>query len=242
MLIGTLDQVEVAPEYPEMAGRRILVTGVRGVLGVDVVRLLAEARTRLVVQADEDGPETQALAEIIAPFAMEVKLFPGRLESSEDMLRFAREAAQKFGGLDAVVNLAVTDDPGPDAGTEADVERHVAAALAMPVLATRVAVNRMRTMLSPGVIVNIVASPPHPSHRARLLAAIARTALANFTRTEAAAAAADGIHINAIVPAASMTDHVSGLSGTADVASLVQHLISGRSPDLSGLVFEAWCG
>ena len=64
MLIGTLDEVEFAPEYPELVGKRVFVTGVSGPLGIDVVRAVAEAGARLVVQADEDGPETQAMAEM----------------------------------------------------------------------------------------------------------------------------------------------------------------------------------
>ncbi len=241
MLIGTLDEVEFAPEYPELAGKRVLITGVSGPLGVDVVRAFAEAGTRLVVQAVEDSPETLALAEIIAPHAMDVRLFPGELDGADAMLRFAREAAQKFGGLDVVVNLAQTSEPAPDAD-DGDIEGMVADSLAMPVLATRVAVNRMRTMLSAGSIVNIVTAPRNASPSGDMLAAIARHALASFTRSEAEAAAGDAIRINAIVPASGRTASGQILSGTADVATLALHLASGRGPELSGLVFEAWCG
>jgi NAD(P)-dependent dehydrogenase (short-subunit alcohol dehydrogenase family) len=241
MLIGTLDEVEFAPEYPELAGKRVLVTGVAGPLGIDVVRAFAEARTRLVIQADEDGHETRAMAEIIAPSAMDVKLFPGALEGAHAKLRFAREAAQKFGGLDVVVNLAQT--PEPDGETDAAaIEGLVADALAMPVLATRVAANRMRTMLSPCVIVNIVTTPRHATPAATLLAQLARHALASFTRTEAQAGAGDSIRISAIVPAPARTDEHHAISSTADVATLALHLASGRGTHLSGLVFEAWCG
>lgn len=77
MLISTLDDVEFAPEYPELAGRRILVSGVAGAVGIDVVRAFAEAGARLIVQAVEDSPETLAMAEIIAPHAMDVHLVTG---------------------------------------------------------------------------------------------------------------------------------------------------------------------
>lgn len=240
MLIGTLDEVEFAPEYPELAGKRVLVTGVSGPLGIDVVRAFAEARARLVVQAVEDGPETQALAEIIAPCAMDVKLFADPLAGSDQMLRFAREAAQKFGGLDVVVNLAQTTEPPGSADAEG-IEALVADALAMPVLATRVAVNRMRTMMSAGVVINVVTAPRQAKLGGQMLAQIARHALASFTRSEAEAAAVDSIRINAIVPAARAADG-GVLSGTADIATLALHLASGRGPELSGLVFEAWCG
>jgi NAD(P)-dependent dehydrogenase (short-subunit alcohol dehydrogenase family) len=75
-----------------------------------------------------------------------------------------------------------------------------------------------------------------------LLAVIARHALASFTRSEAEGAAEAGIHVNAIVPAAGSVGPDRMLSGSADVASLALHLAGGRGPDLSGLVFEAWCG
>jgi NAD(P)-dependent dehydrogenase (short-subunit alcohol dehydrogenase family) len=241
MLIGTLDDVEFAPEYPELAGKRVLVTGVAGPLGIDVVRAFAEAQTRLVVQADEDSPETLAMAEIIAPHAMDVKFFPGRLDGADEMLRFAREAAQKFGGLDVVINLARTGEPPADAD-DAEIESLVADSLAMPVLATRVAINRMRTMLCPGTILNIVTSPRDAPSGADLLAVIARHALASFTRSEAEGAAEAGIHVNCIVPATGSVGPDRMLSGSADVASLALHLAGGRGPDLSGLVFEAWCG
>ena len=241
MLIGTLDEVEFAPEYPELAGKRVLVTGVRGSLGVDVVRAFAEARARLVVQAIEDSPETMALAEIIAPSAMDVKLYSGVLEGPDQMLRFAREAAQKFGGLDVVINLAETLEPDGNCDDQG-IEALVADSLAMPVLATRVAVNRMRTMLSPGVIVNIVTAPKCASAAGRMLAQLARHSLASFTRSEAEAAAVDAIRINAIVPVATAGGVEGILSGTADIATLALHLASGKGPDLSGLVFEAWCG
>ena len=241
MLIGTLDEVEFAPEYPELVGKRVLVTGVTGPLGVDVVRAFAEAGARLVVQAIEDGPETQALAEIIAPYAMDVKLFPGALEGADAMLRFAREASQKFGGLDVVVNLSQTNEPPPHADDGA-IESLVAETLAMPVLATRVAVNRMRTMMCTGAIVNIVTSSRGASAEAGMLAAIARHTLTSFTRAEAQAAAVDGIRINAIVPAERKSGDGRILMGTADVATMAMHLASGRGHELSGLVFEAWCG
>ena len=241
MLIGTLDEVEFAPEYPELAGKRVLVTGVAGPLGIDVVRAFAEAKARLVVQADEDGPETQAMAEMIAPHAMDVRLFPGPLDGADAMLRFARGAAKHFGGLDVVVNLAQTPDAAATSD-DADVETLVADSLAMPVLATRVAVNRMRTMLSAGSIVNIVTSPRGLSSSGDMVAVIARHALTSFTRSEAETAATDAIRINAIVPAEGSIGAGQMLTGTADVATLALHLASGRGHELSGLVFEAWCG
>jgi NAD(P)-dependent dehydrogenase (short-subunit alcohol dehydrogenase family) len=241
MLIGTLDEVEFAPEYPELQGKRVLVTGVADPVGVEIVRAFAEARTRLIVQACEDSPEMQALAEIIAPEAMDVEFYPGGLADNEAMVRFAREAAQKFGGLDCVVNLASVPEPPAHAG-EADIEGMVTEALAMPVLATRVVANRMRTMLAPGALLNVLAVPRNASAGRLLVAGIARNALAGFTRTEAASVAGDGIRINGVVPATGPDGKAAAMAGIVDVATLALHLASGRGHELSGVVFEAWCG
>lgn len=241
MLISTLEDVEFAPEYPELAGKRVLITGVSGPMGVDVVRAFAEARTRLVVQALEDSPETQALAEIVAPSAMDICLYPGALRGSDAMLRFARDAAQKFGGLDCVVNLATVPEPAADADPS-EIEGLVADALAMPVLATRVAANRMRTLINPGSILNVLTSPRSTSTGASLLAGIARTALASFTRGEAEAGIVDAVRVNAIVPAASSHSRGRVITGTVDVATLALHLASARGHELTGLTFEAYCG
>jgi NAD(P)-dependent dehydrogenase (short-subunit alcohol dehydrogenase family) len=240
MLIGTLDDIELQSDYPELTGQRVLITGVSGPVGVDIVRAFAEAGARLVVQADEDGPETQALAEIIAPYAMDVKLYSGPLADQDAKLQFAREAAQKFGGLDCVVNIAHLPALAKGASEE-QVEALIAATLAMPVLTTRVAANRMRTMMTPGAIITVLAAPHNASGSAAMLAGIARSALASFTKGEAERTACDDIRINAIVPAgAPIGPNV--LSGTADVASMALYLASGRNHDMSGLVFEAWCG
>jgi NAD(P)-dependent dehydrogenase (short-subunit alcohol dehydrogenase family) len=240
MLVGTVDEVELASEYPELVGKRVLVTGVSGALGVEIVRAFAEARARLVVQTTDDSPEMQALAEIVAPEALDVQFFPGALDGPDAMLRFTREAAQRFGSLDCVINLAVVPEPG-GATDESDIEGLVTDALAMPVLATRVVANRMRTMLSPGALLNVLTLPRNARAGRKLVGALARNALATFTRNEAAAAAADGIRINAIVPVTGPLASVQALSGNIDVATLALHLASGRGHQLSGLVFEAVC-
>ena len=47
MLIGTLDDVEFAPDYPELTGKRVLITGVKGAIGVDVVRSIREQNVQI---------------------------------------------------------------------------------------------------------------------------------------------------------------------------------------------------
>lgn len=238
MLMSPLDGADLPLEYPELAGRRVLVTGVsaKSELGIEIVRLLSEQRAAVVIGADDDSPEIQALAEIISPQTPDLQLFTGPFADHDAVLRFARSAMQAPGGIDAVINIAEIGEPASNASSSA-IERMVTDALALPCLVTRVAANRMRTTLAQGAIVNIVVSPRHASARCKLIAGIARTALAAFTRNEAQSLAADGIHISAIAPSESST--AGGLSGSPDIASLALHLASGRGGNLSGLMFEA---
>ena len=77
MLMSTLDGVEAFPAYPELAGKRVLITGLSRTHGVDIARAFAEHRTRLVLQVAEDCAEMQAVAEIAAQSALEMRLFTG---------------------------------------------------------------------------------------------------------------------------------------------------------------------
>lgn len=239
MLMSPLDGVDLPLDYPELAGRRVLVTGVtgNGGLGVEIVRLLAEQRACIIIGALEPSPEVQALAEIVAPLAPELHLITGPFTSHDDILRFARTAMQATGGVDAVINVAEVGEP-PARATDAAVERMVTDILSMPCLVTKVAANRMRTTLTEGAIINIVVGRPKASAHARIIARIARTAIAAFTRSQAQLLAADGIQINAVAPA-DADKGAACITGNPDIVSLALHLASGRGSNLSGLMFEA---
>lgn len=241
MLTSTLSDLEFAPDYPDLVGRRVLVTGIAGPLGLEVAKIFADNRARVVLHAPADGPETHTIAEIVARSALDVRLFCDPLPEIDQMQRFARSAIQCFGGIDAVINL--TEVAGTAEGdTAEDIESAVSRLLALPCLVTRIAANRMRTTLTDGTILNVVASQRRTSPRARTMAGIARSALAALTRGEARTWGPHGIRVNAIAPSSQFTPTVDCLSSIPDVASLALHLSSARGSSLSGLVFEGWCG
>lgn len=241
MLLSPAEGLEFAPEYPELAGRRVLVTGLGGPLGVEIVRLLAEQRTRLVLVADAPCAEVQALAEIVVPQALDVQLYTGPFPDDDAVLRLARSAVQRFGGVDVVINLSQMAEAPAQAG-EAEISNFVARQLAGPFLAGRVAANRMRLTMTAGSIVNIVTCPRRASPRTRLLASLVRSALAEVTRSESIELSADGIRINAIAPADAMSDLGGSLGGLPDVASLVLDLAAGRGHELTGMIYDAYAG
>ena len=55
--------------YPELAGTRVLITGVGPTCGVDVARAFADHSCRLLLQIPEPCPETDALLAVLADVA-----------------------------------------------------------------------------------------------------------------------------------------------------------------------------
>lgn len=238
MLMSALDGVEFAPDYPELAGKRVLVTGLKGGLGIEIARAFADHRVSLVMHAMADDPETQALAEIVAQTALDVRLYAGMPADADGIARMARGAAQCFGGLDVVVNIVQVATP-PKGASEADVERTVTDLLAMPCLVSQIVANRMNTTRTTGSIVNIVTERHGAGPAERAIAGIARAALASMTRSELTALATQGIRINAITQTGDRNSRQRCITGDPDVATLALHLASSRGNRLSGLVFEA---
>lgn len=241
MLLRALDAVDEFDGVLALAGKRVLITGVEGALGVDMACGMAEQRTRLVLVANDDGPESDATAELAVQNALEVRLFTGPFPENEHKLRLVRATMQCFGGIDCVINLARIGAPSPDADAAA-VERQVTDCLALPVLATKIAANRMRMMKIAGSIVNVVTVDRGAPAAAHLVGTIARSSLAAFTRGEARSAAEDGIRINAIVPSGTGPGERGGLTTIPDLVTLALKLSSDCDSSLSGLAYEAYCG
>ena len=238
MLMSVIEGTPTVPTYPELAGKRVLITGLTSTCGVDIVRAFAEHKARLVLQSAEDSEAMQTVAEIAAPEALEVMAYGAVASETDDIVRFAKTAMQAYGGLDVVVNLVALDMQGldPEEGV-AGVERQVARQLALPFLISQIAANRMCLTLTDGLILNVAVLGE--GRRARgAFAGVAKAALTAMTRTQAEEWAGRAIRFNAIAPAA--LDHgKQGLSGEPDIAVMALHLASSRSKNLSGCVFEA---
>ena len=143
MLMSVLEGARASPAYPELAGKRVLITGITSTSGVDVVRAFAEHRARLVLQFDELSEPAQAIAEIAAPTALEMRAFGPIDRAADRVAQFARTAVKAFHGLDVAINLVpLSPSRLPTASTTtADVERMLAEHLLLPALISRIAAN-----------------------------------------------------------------------------------------------------
>ncbi len=233
--------------YPELEGRRVLITGMTATQGLDVARGFAESGCRLVVQIEAEPDacaESAALLEVLSHTAAELRATQEALNTDAAVVRFAQGAAQAYGGLDVVVNLIPLKPGAIDADTSVDdIEAMVSDALRTACLVTKVAANRMSLTWTDGLILNVaLAQSPRTRSQAAVLD-IVRAALSAMTRVEAVKWAGNGLRINAIGPAAYDPSSAAAcdfaLSNEPDIAALALHLASERGKSLSGLVFDA---
>lgn len=222
-----------------LQGRRVLITGVTSRTGIDIARGFVEAGARVILQCDEVSPVTQALAEMLAADAAELAVHVTAIQGNDEILAFARGAAAEFGGLDMVVNVVPLDGCAPQANASYEaIEARVSDVLLKACLVSRVAANRMRLMLTDGVILTVATLCASATQSERSFAQVVRSTLAAMTRAEAEAWAERGIRFNAVAP------DVLGLvarpeSGSeVDVAQLALYLAAGRGETLSGMTFE----
>lgn len=238
MLMSVIEPELASSVYGELAGARVLITGLKASGGVDVARSFADHRARLILQTEDLSPELIELAAHLSESACEIKLFDEQIDCQQSAVRLAQKSATAYGGFDVVVNFI---DARPPRGNLADFDEisdFVSETLLPATLVTRVAANRMRLMRTEGSILNIVTMPPAADARTRALSSVVRATLADLTRREAQAWADAGIRINAIGPrSADGLGHC--LASEPEIASLALYLASRKGRELSGQVFDA---
>ena len=230
--------------YPELEGARVLITGLEAGHCVDIARAFADAGCRLILQTGTQDTELEVVLEVLAQSAQDIHVSSTPIPDQNAAVQFAQDAVRRYGGLDAVVNLARLDDAGlePDA-TDEEIEDRVVATLGRSFRITHVIANRMQVTWKEGLILNIVTQAASETPAAAALGRIARAALAGLTRQEAARWADKAVRINAIVPAIEDSCEPgatsAGLSSEPEIAALALHLAGKRGRNLSGLVFDA---
>jgi NAD(P)-dependent dehydrogenase (short-subunit alcohol dehydrogenase family) len=253
MLTSVVSGIRNVRQYPELAGARVLITGVSADKGVDIARGFAEAGSRLVLQIaagsnDDDAERNAALLQVLSNTAAEIRSTEQPIDGSEETVRFAQGAAQAFGGLDVVINV-IAPKPGilsHDSSID-DIEDAVANTLRSACLITKIAANRMNLTWTEGLVLNIIVAQKSRTKADAVFSSILGQALATMTRVEAGTWAQKGIRINGVGPRAdaglnaefAAQGSAYSLSSEADIAALSLHLASKRGQSLSGHVFDA---
>src|SRR5262245_50930737 len=103
MMTSVMDGQSRCGLYPELAGARVLITGLSPTCGVDVARAFADHGGRLVLQTPDANSETHALLEVLARTASDISVFHESLQDGGQALCLAQTAMRKFGGFDVVI-------------------------------------------------------------------------------------------------------------------------------------------
>jgi 3-oxoacyl-[acyl-carrier protein] reductase len=241
MLMSVIEGALSAPAFPELAGKRVLITGLTSRCGVDVARAFAEHKGRLVLQFAEESAAMETVAELVAPDALEVKAYGPVGGETDDAVEFARTAMAAFGGLDVVINLVPLDAGGLGRRLTdlAEIERVIARRMVLPFILSKIAANRMSVTWTEGLILNIATLKGPVRGAAQAFASIARNGLVSMTRAQAEEWAPRAIRFNAVAPQTSLVPVEPGLTGEPDIAAMALYLASGRGKTLSGCVFDA---
>lgn len=242
MLMSVVTRDDGQSIYPELAGSRVLITGVTAAAGVDVARAFAERKAQLIIQTPEVSPEMTEVGALLAQSAADLKMFAMPIEDATAAVRFAQTAAQVYGGIDIAINLIPVDTRACDtAVSDSDAERLVSRTLENALRITEVTSNRMRLMMTEGMILNAVLMPVPTNGRQAAMAGLIRDALATITIGEARRSADRAIRINATGPRALTTEPSPGatIASEQDLAALALHLASRKGRSLTGYVFDA---
>jgi NAD(P)-dependent dehydrogenase (short-subunit alcohol dehydrogenase family) len=244
MLMSVAERVREAGIYPELAGARVLITGLRPTCGVDLARAFAEHGCRLVLQIPDPCPETDALLGILAETALDVRVHHDKIEGAEEALRFAQSAAKTYGGLDVVVNLITIERTElKSVSSLEDIENLISSRMQAAARGTGVAANRMGLIWANGSILNVLRMSAPRSASEAALVGIARTALAAMTTSEARRWAGQGVRVNAIAPhvviGPRFLDSDELIRTDPELAAAALYLASNEGENLTGYVLDS---
>lgn len=168
----------------DFAGRRAVVTGGAHGIGAAIVARLRTAGARVVVLDLEPGPE-----------AIRVDLADREAVGSA-----AREAMDRLGGVDILVNCAGLFRPSPVRGLDMEIyDLTLAVNLDAPIILMRTVSEAMATQRY-GRIVNVTSIHARMSEELSLAYDVSKGGLESATRTAALELADHGVLVNAVAP------------------------------------------
>jgi glucose 1-dehydrogenase len=133
-------------------------------------------------------------------------LVQGDVSSEEDVVRMVREAAERLGGLDILINNAGIQISRPSEQLASDeFDQVLAVDLRGSFLCAREAIRRFLADRNRGVVINVSSVHeiiPRPSY---LSYSISKGGVGNLTRTLALEYARRGIRVNGVGPGAAIT-------------------------------------
>ena len=222
---------------PDLLGKNVLVTGGTSGIGQATAVRFAEhganvAINYLTAPDEAAGTEEQVHACLrkVRQHGVRDVLVQGDVSSEEDVVRMVREAGERLGGLDILINNAGIQISRPSeqlAGDEFD--QVLAVDLRGSFLCAREAIKRFLADDQGGVVINVSSVHeiiPRPNY---LSYSISKGGMGNMTRTLALEYARRGIRVNGVGPGATITPiNRAWTDDPAKTAIVSSHIPLGR--------------
>jgi NAD(P)-dependent dehydrogenase (short-subunit alcohol dehydrogenase family) len=192
----------------ELEGKAALVTGGATLIGAAVVRALVDAGAHVAVaDVDEDGG--RRLADELGE---RVLFEPTDIRDDGQVGRLVTAAAERFGGVDILVNLAATYLDEGFASTRADWLESLDVNVVSAVITAQAVHPHMRAR-GGGAIVNFTSISAKVAQTGRWLYPVGKAALVQLTRNMALDLAPDRIRVNSVSPGWTWSRVMVELSG-----------------------------
>jgi len=206
-----------------LVGKIAIVTGGTSGIGEATVRLFVSEGARVVVVARRSGPGEKLVAEIGPD---RVSFLPGDV-ASEETARDTIDLAERWGGVDILVNNAAMDWTSPIIETSlSEVRRVLETNFIGAFLMQREAATKM-LVRHRGSIINVTSRNASVGVATMGAYAAAKGALLALTRVAAVEWAREGVRVNAVAPGLTQTPLVrTWISEQADPAGFERGVAS----------------
>jgi NAD(P)-dependent dehydrogenase (short-subunit alcohol dehydrogenase family) len=210
-----------------LQGKTAIVTGASRGIGEAIAVAFAEAGARVVLASRKQQDLDRVAARITAAGGQALAL-AAHTGKAHDVERLVAAAAERFGGVDVLVNNAATNPYfGPLLDTpEAAWDKTFEVNLKGSFTAARAVIRHLRARGAGGSIVNVASVAGLRAAPFQGCYGMTKAALISMTQTLAAEVGPAGVRVNAIAPGLVETRFAAAIVGND---SLRQHVV-GRTP------------